>query len=85
MQKKLLYSLCVLLMGDKRVLRRMTAAIEVATVRTRIRCEEVEVSMTHIGGYPRRYDPRAIQKIKTLRPRLFICGRSHILHVGYDL
>lgn len=48
------------------------------------RCEEVDVLMTHIGGYPRHYDPRAVQKIQALRPRLFICGHSHILRVGYD-
>ena len=48
------------------------------------RCEEVPVLMTHIGGYPRRYDPRALQKIETLRPKLFVAGHSHILKVVYD-
>lgn len=47
-------------------------------------CEEVSVLMTHIGGYPRRYDPRALQQIRTLRPKLFIAGHSHILKVIYD-
>lgn len=47
-------------------------------------CEEVPVLMTHIGGYPRRYDPRAVQQIQTLRPKLFIAGHSHILKVQYD-
>ena len=40
--------------------------------------------MTHIGGYPRRYVPRAVQQIQTLHPKLFISGHSHILKVMYD-
>lgn len=48
------------------------------------RCEEVEVLMTHIGGYPRHYDPRALEKIRTIRPKLFIAGHSHILKVIHD-
>ncbi|MEG2366276.1 MAG: metallophosphoesterase family protein [Alistipes sp.] len=48
------------------------------------RCEEVSVLMTHIGGYPRRYDPRAVQRIQALHPKLFIAGHSHILKVVYD-
>lgn len=48
------------------------------------RCEEVSVLMTHIGGYPRRYAPRALQKIQSAHPKLFIAGHSHILKVQYD-
>lgn len=48
------------------------------------RCEEATVLMTHIGGYPRRYDPRAVAKIQSVRPKLFISGHSHILKVAYD-
>ena len=47
-------------------------------------CEGVRVLMTHIGGYPRHYDPRAVQQIQALHPKLFIAGRSHILKVMYD-
>lgn len=47
-------------------------------------CEGVRVLMTHIGGYPRRYDPRAVRQIQTVRPKLFIAGHSHILKVMYD-
>lgn len=47
-------------------------------------CEGVRVLMTHIGGYPRRYDPRAIRKIQALHPQLFISGHSHILKVMND-
>ncbi len=48
------------------------------------RCEEVEVLMTHIGGYPRHYDLRALARIQAVRPKLFIAGHSHILKVIYD-
>ncbi|MDE7123129.1 MAG: metallophosphatase family protein [Alistipes sp.] len=48
------------------------------------RCERVQVLMTHIGGYPRRYDPRALERIRTGGPKLFVAGHSHILKVAYD-
>lgn len=48
------------------------------------RCEGITVLMTHIGGYPRRYAPSAVQRIQSLRPNLFIAGHSHILKVQYD-
>jgi predicted phosphodiesterase len=40
--------------------------------------------MTHVGGYPGRYDPRARKLIDTYRPDLFVCGHSHILKVMRD-
>ena len=58
------------------------------------RCEDVEVLMKHIGGYPGHYDPsvrRYLQGLcgetSNLQPsitRLFISGHSHILKVKYD-
>ena len=33
---------------------------------------------------PRHYDPRAVQKIQSVHPKLFIAGHSHILKVIYD-
>lgn len=47
-------------------------------------CEGVDVLMTHIGGYPGRYYPKAYKKIMELRPKLFIAGHSHILKVQHD-
>ena len=47
-------------------------------------CEGVRVLMTHIGGYPRRYDPRAVERIQAIRPRIFVSGHSHILRVMND-
>lgn len=48
------------------------------------RCEEASVLMTHIGGYPRHYAPKAIPRIQGARPTIFVAGHSHILRVMYD-
>lgn len=48
------------------------------------RCEDVKVLMTHIGGYPGRYDKEALEKIDEFRPKIFISGHSHILKVMPD-
>lgn len=50
----------------------------------RFRCENVGVWITHIGGYPGRYDKRVNDEIKKNPPNLFICGHSHILKVMND-
>jgi putative phosphoesterase len=50
----------------------------------RFRCEEVEVWITHIGGYPGHYDHRVREEIQKEPPDLFITGHSHILKVMYD-
>lgn len=50
----------------------------------RFNCEEVDVWMTHIGGYPNRYSPQVRKDIQLNPPQLFICGHSHILKVMYD-
>jgi len=50
----------------------------------RWRCDDVDVLMMHIGGYPGRYAPRARQLMQTDPPQLFISGHSHILKVMFD-
>ncbi len=50
----------------------------------RFKCENVDVWMTHIGGYPDRYSTLVKPEIYTNPPQLFICGHSHILKVIYD-
>lgn len=50
----------------------------------RWRCEEVDVLMKHIGGYPGRYDRSIVRQIYERPPRLFISGHSHILKIQYD-
>src|SRR4051812_25584646 len=47
-------------------------------------CEGVKVLMTHIGGYPGKYPARVKQLLLEHKPKLFICGHSHILKVIYD-
>lgn len=50
----------------------------------RFYCEGVDVWITHIGGYPNRYNPRIREEIKRNPPKLFISGHSHILKVMWD-
>ncbi|MFV8280030.1 metallophosphoesterase family protein [Christiangramia marina] len=50
----------------------------------RFMCEEVDVWITHIGGYPGKYSPAIREEIRQHPPKLFICGHSHILKVMND-
>ena len=50
----------------------------------RFKCEEVDVLMKHIGGYPGHYDASIRGSLFTRPPKLFISGHSHILKVLYD-
>ena len=64
--------------------------IDDKTIRTEFKanlyfkCEKVNVMMTHIGGYPGRYNKKIRPIIEEANPDLFICGHSHILKVMYD-
>ncbi len=44
----------------------------------------IDVWITHIGGYPGKYDRSVIPAIFDSPPGLFICGHSHILKVVND-
>lgn len=46
--------------------------------------EGLKILMTHIGGYPGHYEPKARRKIEEEKPDIFICGHSHILRVMRD-
>ena len=46
--------------------------------------ENVSVWMTHIGGYPNKYNLRIREEIVKNPPKIFIAGHSHILKVQYD-
>jgi uncharacterized protein len=50
----------------------------------RFKCENMDVWITHIGGYPDKYSPLVKPEIYTNPPQLFICGHSHILKVIFD-
>lgn len=47
-------------------------------------CEGVKVFMTHIGGYPKRYEKNIKEELLQVKPDLFISGHSHILKVIPD-
>jgi putative phosphoesterase len=46
--------------------------------------ENYKVWMIHIGGYPGRYRGGIKEKLRRIKPDLYICGHSHILKVMQD-
>ena len=50
----------------------------------RFNCEQVDVWITHIGGYPGKYSALVKPEILKNPPKLFITGHSHILKVQFD-
>jgi putative phosphoesterase len=50
----------------------------------RFKIDEVDVWMTHIGGFPGKYDMAVKPGIFTNPPGLFISGHSHILKIIFD-
>jgi len=71
-------------------LRAVYGNIDDATARlefplnNRFLCEQVDVWITHIGGYPGKYNINIREEIKKNPPKIFIAGHSHILKVQYD-
>lgn len=63
---------------DDTNMRMMVPEFQVFTV------EQAKVVMTHIGGYPGRYEPKARKMLQAERPQIFVSGHSHILKVMYD-
>lgn len=49
-----------------------------------LKVQGLKILMTHIGGSPGHYYPRAAALIDSIRPDIFICGHSHILKVMRD-
>tara|TARA_B100000963_G_C22421123_1_gene577683 strand:+ start:255 stop:758 length:504 start_codon:yes stop_codon:yes gene_type:complete len=43
-----------------------------------------KIVITHIAGYPNRYNNHALNLIKIEQPDIFVCGHSHILKIIYD-
>jgi putative phosphoesterase len=50
----------------------------------RFKCEDIDVWITHIGGYPPSYNNRVRDGLKANPPDIFISGHSHILKVMPD-
>ena len=46
--------------------------------------EDIDVYLTHIGGYPGKYMPEIRYILSEKKPNLYICGHSHILKVMND-
>lgn len=46
--------------------------------------EGIHVFMTHIGGYPPKYNSVVKKILGADPPQLFICGHSHILKIMFD-
>ncbi|MDR0756570.1 MAG: metallophosphatase family protein [Tannerella sp.] len=46
--------------------------------------EACRVMMTHIGGYPGRYEPSIRAELLETKPHLFVAGHSHILKIMFD-
>ncbi|WP_428225084.1 metallophosphoesterase family protein [Flavobacterium sp.] len=61
-----------------------TAARAEFPLHNRFFCEKVDVWITHIGGYPGKYNSEIREDLKNNPPKLFICGHSHILKVQFD-
>ena len=47
-------------------------------------CQQIKVVISHIAGYPGRYNKRIQELLEVEKPQLFICGHSHILKVMKD-
>ncbi len=71
-------------------LRAVYGNIDDKTIRTefpldnQFTIENINVWITHIGGYPYHYNIRIRDKLKIDPPKIFISGHSHILKVQFD-
>lgn len=50
----------------------------------RFKQENIDIFITHIGGYPGKYSPAVKKILETNPPQIFVCGHSHILKVMFD-
>lgn len=63
---------------DNTMIRQVTSETELTII------EDVKILMTHIGGYPGRYQPSLYKGIINEKPSIVITGHSHILKVIHD-
>ncbi|GGW73665.1 hypothetical protein DFQ11_10926 [Winogradskyella epiphytica] len=54
------------------------------SLNNRFMCEEMDIWITHIGGYPPRYNNIVREALSENPPDIFITGHSHILKVMPD-
>jgi len=50
----------------------------------RFSCEGFDIWITHIGGYPGKYDIKIRELIRQNPPDILVCGHSHILKIIRD-
>ena len=50
----------------------------------RFKCENMNIWITHIGGYPGKYDMKIKTEIFRNPPDIFVSGHSHILKIIFD-
>jgi len=50
----------------------------------KFKIEKINVWITHIGGYPNRYEKRIREGLQVYSPDILVCGHSHILKIIYD-
>ncbi|MDQ3537073.1 MAG: metallophosphatase family protein [Bacteroidota bacterium] len=50
----------------------------------RFSCEGKKIYITHIGGYPPKYNREVLKQLQAIPPDIFICGHSHILKIMQD-
>ncbi|WP_458629034.1 metallophosphoesterase family protein [Winogradskyella sp. PC D3.3] len=50
----------------------------------RFMCEDMDIWITHIGGYPPKYNHKVKEELSLNPPDIFITGHSHILKVMPD-
>ncbi len=71
-------------------LRAVSGNIDGQSVRTlapedqRFEIEDFQIWITHIGGYPPRYNPQVRPALRAQPPAIFVCGHSHVLRVMRD-
>lgn len=63
---------------DDNLLRQELNKTEIFTV------ENAKIVLTHIGGYPKRYEQNVKRLLQKEQPNIFVCGHSHILKVIFD-
>lgn len=77
-------------LADVRPLRAVYGNIDTAELREQFpenqifELEGVKVLITHIGGYPGRYNARVKNILLKENIDLYVCGHSHILKVMHD-
>jgi len=57
---------------------------QVAPLYNRFTVEKVDVLITHIAGKPGKYTQSLYKELSLKKPKLFVCGHSHILLVQFD-